>query len=199
MTSLKNSLSGTSMNQRKNNSRLIIVVILLVGLCGPGGLSAEIIRVGGNGGALGVMRALGEAFEKQHSNIEIVVVRGLGSGGGRRALMDGALDSAVTAQSWKGAEKLQGAVARFCGRSPFVMAVSSKSPSANLTIQDMLDIYSGNKTSWPDGQRLRLILRPLTDSDTEMLLNIGPDMEQAVKSAHQRDGMKIAITDKESV
>jgi len=43
-----------------------------------------------------------------------------------------------------------------------------------------------------------LILRPLTDSDTEMLLNIGPDMEQAVKSAHQREGMKIAITDEES-
>jgi len=31
-----------------------------------------------------------------------------------------------------------------------------------------------------------------------MLLNIGPDMEQAVKSAHQREGMKIAITDEES-
>jgi phosphate transport system substrate-binding protein len=43
-----------------------------------------------------------------------------------------------------------------------------------------------------------LILRQLTDSDTEMLLSIGPDMERAVKSAHQREGMKIAITDEES-
>jgi len=78
------------------------------------------------------------------------------------------------------------------------MAVASKIPAANLAIQDIFDIYSGKKTIWPDGQRLRLILRPLTDSDTEILLNMGPDMEQAVKSAHQRDGIKIAITDEES-
>ena len=186
------------MSQRKNNSQLILVVILLIGLCGPGRLSAEILKVGGTGGALGVMRALGEAFGKQHSHIEIVVVPGLGSGGGRKALMGGALDIAVTAQPWKGAEELQGAVARFYGRSPFVMAVSLKNPSANLTIQDVLDIYSGKKTRWSDGQRLRLILRPLADSDSQMLFSIGPDMEQAVKSAHQREGMKIAITDEES-
>jgi len=172
--------------------------LLSLGLSVPAAFAAETIRIGGTGSALGTMRALGEAFRKQYSNIEVVVVPGLGSGGGRKALMGGALEIAVTARPWKIAEKLHGAVARLYGWSPFVMAVAAKNPAANLTIQDILDIYGGKKTSWPDGQRLRLILRPLTDSDTEMLLNIGPDMEQAVRSAHQREGMKIAITDEES-
>ena len=172
--------------------------LLSLGLSVPAAFAAETIRIGGTGSALGTMRALGEAFRKQYSNIEVVVVPGLGSGGGRKALMGGALEVAVTARPWKGAEKLHGAVARLYGWSPFVMAVAAKNPAANLTIQDILDIYGGKKTSWPDGQRLRLILRPLTDSDTEMLLNIGPDMKQAVRSAHQREGMKIAITDEES-
>lgn len=178
--------------------QLAVAFLLSLGLSVPAAFAAEMIRIGGNGSALGAMRALGEAFKKQYPNMEVVVVPGLSSGGGRKALMGGALDVAVTSRPWKGAEKLDGAVARLYGWSPFVMAVTSKNPTANLTIQDILDIYSGKKTSWPDGQRLRLILRPLTDSDTEMLLNIGPDMEQAVRSAHQREGMKIAITDEES-
>lgn len=175
-----------------------VAFLLSLGLSVPAAFAGETIRIGGTGGALRTMRALGEAFRKQHPNMEVVVVPGLGSGGGRKALMGGALDVAVTARPWKGAEKLDGAVARLYGRSPFVMAVSAKNPAANLTIQDILEIHNGKKTTWPDGRRLRLILRQLTDSDTEMLLSIGPDMERAVKSAHQREGMKIAITDEES-
>ena len=175
-----------------------VVCLLSLGLSVPAAFGAETIRIGGTGGALGTMRVLGEAFKKQYPKMEVVVVLGLGSSGGRKALLGGALDVAVTARPWKGAEKLDGAVARLYGWSPFVFAVSSKNPVPNLTIQDILDIHSGKKTTWSDGRRLRLILRPLTDSDSEMLLNIGPDMEQAVKSAHQRDGMKIAITDEES-
>jgi phosphate transport system substrate-binding protein len=178
--------------------QLAVAFLLSLGLSVPAAFAAETIRIGGTGSALGTMRALGEAFRKQHPNIEIVVVPGLGSGGGRKALMGGALDVAVTARTWKSAEKLDGPVARLYGWSPFVMAVSAKNSAANLTIQDILDIHGGKKTTWPDGQRLRLILRQLTDSDTEMLLSIGPDMERAVKSAHQREGMKIAITDEES-
>lgn len=175
-----------------------VVFLLSVGLGVTGASAAETMRIGGTGGALGAMRVLGEAFRKQYPNMEVVVVPGLGSGGGRRALMGGALDVAVTARPWKGAEKSDGAVARLYGWSPFVMAVTSKNPATNLTIQDILDIHSGKITTWPDGQRLRLILRPLADSDTETLLNIGRDMEQAVRSAHQREGMKIAVTDEES-
>ncbi len=175
-----------------------VVFLLSLGLSLPAAFAAETIRIGGTGSALGPMRVLEEAFRKQHPNLEVVVVPGLGSGGGRKALMGGALDVAATARPWRGAEKLDGAVARLYGWSPFVMAVAAKNPAANLTIQNILEIHNGKKTSWPDGERLRLILRQLTDSDTEMLLSIGPDMERAVKSAHQREGMKIAITDEES-
>jgi phosphate transport system substrate-binding protein len=178
--------------------RFAACFLLAVGLSVQVLFAAETIKIGGTGGALGTMRMLGEAFRKQYPNMEVVVVLGLGSGGGPKALMGGALDVAVTARPWKRREKADGAVARLYGWSPFVMAVSAANPTANLTIQNILDIHSGKKTTWPDGQRLRLILRPLTDSDTQMLLSRSPDMEQAVKSAHQREGMNIAITDEES-
>lgn len=157
-------------------------------------LGAETIKVGGTGGALGTMRLLGEAFKKDHPNVDVVIVPGLGSGGGRKALMGGALDLAITSRAGKGVEKIDGATARIYGRSAFVFAVPVKNPTSNLTIQEIIDIYGGKKISWSNGERLTLILRPFIDWDTEILLNSGPDMEHAVKSAHQREGMSIAIT-----
>jgi phosphate transport system substrate-binding protein len=156
------------------------------------------IKVGGTGAALGVMRVLGESFKKTNPTVDVVVVPGLGSGGGRKALMGGALGIAITSRPGKAEEKLEGATARLYGRSPFVFAVQTKNKTTNLTIQDIIDIYGDKKISWPNGARLRLVLRPITDSDSELLFGIGPDMEQALKSAHKRDEMAIAMTDEDS-
>lgn len=156
------------------------------------------LKVGGTGAALGVMERLGAAFKKNNPTVDIVVVPGLGSSGGRKALMGGALDIAVTSRPGHAVEKADGATARLYGRSPFVFAVQAKNPAANLTIQEIIDIYGGKKITWLGGDRLRLILRPITDSDSELLFGIGPDMEQALKAAHKRDDMAIAMTDEES-
>ena len=62
--------------------QLAVAFLLSFGLSVPAAFAAETIRIGGAGGALGTMRALGEAFRKQYPNMEVVVVPGLGSGGG---------------------------------------------------------------------------------------------------------------------
>ena len=89
---------------------------------------ADTIKVGGTGAALGVMRVLGDAYKKDQPNVDVVVVPGLGSGGGRKALMGGALDLAVIARPGKAVEKMDGASAHLYGRAPFVFAVSAKNP-----------------------------------------------------------------------
>lgn len=160
-------------------------------------LEAQTIKIGGTGGALGTIGVLAEAFRKSHPEAKIIVVPSLGSGGGRRALLAGAIDIAVTSKAGKDAEKLEGAVAVLLGRTPFVFATSKKNAASALTTQELVDIWNGKTTAWPDGRRLRLILRPASDSDTDMLKRISPAMEQAVKGALSREGMKIAITDTE--
>ena len=148
---------------RKLGSRnLSAGALLMIGfLTAP--VAAETVKVGGTGAALGVMRVLGDVYKKDHPKIDIVVVPGLGSGGGRKALIGGALDLAVTSRPGKSVEKIDGASARLYGRSPFVFAVPVKNPLGNLTIQDVIDIYSAKKITWANGERLRLILRPLAD------------------------------------
>jgi phosphate transport system substrate-binding protein len=95
-------------------------------------------------------------------------------------------------------KKLEGGVARAYDKSPFALAAYPGVVDKNLTTRDIIDIYSGKKINWSNGKRIRLILRPLTDSDSDVLQTITPEMAAALKSAHAREGMKIAITDEES-
>jgi phosphate transport system substrate-binding protein len=178
------------------SASLVLAIFGLVSLSTPS-LQAQTIKIGGTGGALGTIGVLVEAFKKSHPEAKVIVVPGLGSGGGRKALLGGAIDIAVTSKAGKDAEKLEGAVAVLLGRTPFVFATSKKNPASALTTQELVDIWNGKTTTWPDGSRLRLILRPENDSDSDVLKKISPAMEQAVKSALSREGMKIAITDTE--
>lgn len=160
---------------------------------------AESMKIGGTGAALGTMQVLAEAFKKSHPDAQVLIVPGLGSSGGRKALLGGAVDIAITSKAANSVEKLEGAVAMVYGRSPFVFATSQKNPASALTADEIIAIWNGKTTTWPNGQRLRLILRPATDSDTDVLKSISPAMEQAVKNALAREGMQMAITDHDSV
>lgn len=186
------------MRQRKSAFQCSAAITLCAVLLVTAQAQAETLKVGGTGAALGVMRLLGDAFEKQHPNFKVVVVEGLGSSGGRKALLGRALDVAVTSKAGKRQEKTAGTNASLLGRSPFLIAVSEKNRATNLTMKELIEIYSFKTTRWPDGSRLRLILRPLTDSDSDVLKSMSPDMESALKTAHAREGVKIAMTDEES-
>lgn len=159
---------------------------------------ADTVKIGGTGGALGTMEILAEAFKKSHPGADVVIVPGLGSGGGRKALLGGAVDIGVTSMPGKTVEKLEGAIPVLYGRTPFVFATAKTNRFSELTTQQVVDIWGGKTTAWPDGTRLRLILRPATDSDTDVLKSISPAVEEAVKAALARPGMKVAITDGDS-
>lgn len=176
--------------------RLLTAAMLFLSMPALG--LADTIKIGGTGGAIGTMNLLGEAFSKVHPQAKTILMPGLGSGGGRKALMGGAIDIAVTSSAGKNSEKLDGAAAALYARTPFVFATSKKNPVSGLTTQEIVDIWSLKRTTWPDGSRLRLILRPATDTDTALLKSISPAMAEAVKSALAREGMKSALSDSDS-
>jgi phosphate transport system substrate-binding protein len=160
---------------------------------------AETLKIGGTGAALGTMRVLADSYTKSRSsNVKFIFVPGLGSGGGKKALSAGAIDIALTSKAGNDAEKLEGAKAVLYGKTPFVFATSIKNSASGLTTQDLVDIWSGKTLQWHDGARLRLILRPESDSDTEMLKRISLAMAQAVKIALSREGIRVTMTDGET-
>ena len=181
------------------------IVLFLAGLifahAASAGLTAPAdnkLRIGGTGCAIASMHILGKAFTKTHPDVTVVIAPSLGSGGGIKALLAGAIDLAISGRNLKPTEHAQGVLASEYARTPFVFAVSSRNSVAAITTSELVRIYSGDSTLWPDGKKLRLILRPAEESDTDIVKSMSPEMNQAVTIALAREGMIMATTDQDS-
>lgn len=177
--------------------------LLLVFLVFPGAVGASQadpvatrIRIGGSGGPLGTMPLLAEAFKKSHPLATVVIVPSLGSGGGIKALRAGAIDLALTSRPLKDAERGPDISATEYARTPFVFAAGVGTNALAITTPELISIYTGARKTWPDGRPLRLVLRPDTESDTDIIKSLSPEMNLAVKTAQGREGMLVALTDK---
>ena len=153
------------------------------------------IVVGGTGAALGAMHVLGNAYTAAVPNTRLRIVPSLGSGGGIKALTAGAIQVAVSSRPLNDDERARGLIERELIRTPFVFAVHEKSPVTQVTLAELAETYAGTRSAWIDGTKIRPILRPATDIDTELLSAMSPALRLAVKSAHQLPGKNVAITD----
>ena len=178
-------------------SRFVAILAILAFLA-PAVFAEETIRISGTGAAIGGMKLLGEAFGKKHPGVTVVVYPSLGSAGGIKAVAAGKLDLAVSARRVKDAEKASGIVEKPYAKSPFIFAVSSFNPTDGLSFPEIQDIYAGRKTTWPDGRRIFLVLRPAADAYTGFLEKLSPGMKNAVESSKRRPGMFTGITDQDA-
>ncbi len=176
---------------------LLFTLVLSVAL--PASAPAEeVVRIGGAGSGLGVIKRLAGAFEKTHPGTKIMILPSLGSSGGIKALLHGALDVAISGRVLKAAESKDGAVAVECARTPFVFVVHKNVRKTDITTGELESIYKGQLQKWPDGTRIRLILRPAGDTDTMIVKSISKEMEQSVIASKTRPDMVIAVTDQEA-
>lgn len=161
-------------------------------------VQAQEIRIGGTGASLGTMQLLAQAFAKIHPTVRINVLPSMGSSGGIKAVLAGAIQIAVSSRSLSEAEIKAGAIAVAYGRTPFVFATSAAGKANEVLSKDLVDFYGGKVDAWPDGSRLRLVLRPVGDSDSETIKTMSAAMREAKSLAEQRKGMLFTVTDQES-
>lgn len=176
----------------------VIVLVMLMGQFRAAAAWAESIRVNGSGSALYVMKPLIKAYSKAHPGDRVEMEKPLGSSGAIKALLAGALDIAVSSKVLKPDEVSQGCVSREYGKMPLAVVAGKSVPRRNITTNELEDIYSGKVMTWGNGEPVRLILRPDADIDTKILEGLSPEMEKAVRAAHLRRGMIVAVTDPES-
>lgn len=159
---------------------------------------AEDLEIGGTGAALGTMRVLLEAFTKTEPEVSGKVLPSLGSGGGIKALASGAIDLAVSARPLKDKERAAGVTAIKYGTTAIVFAVPESNPTAGLSTAELLAIYRGELKSWSDGTRVRLVLRPKSESDTKLLEGYIPDIEPLWNRLKKNPAIPIAYTDQQT-
>lgn len=176
-------------------SRLSFVVALLI-LGTPA--HAESLRIGGTGVALGGMTILGDAFMKQNPGTTVEVLPSLGSSGGVKAVLASAVDLAVSSRPLKDAEAESGAVAHLYATTPLAVVTATGTGTDAVTTQDLVDMYAGKMLTWPSGEQVRVVLRPESETDTQILRSLSDDMAGAVDAALARPGLVTATNDQEN-
>jgi phosphate transport system substrate-binding protein len=162
------------------------------------GSDQTILTVGGTGSGLGFMRLLGRSYSALHPDVKVKVLPSLGSGGGIRAIKTGAIDLAVASRPLTENEKT-GLQYSFLGSSPFVFAVHPATPVEGITLSEIVNIYSGVITTWPDESHIRRFLRPSNDTDWQIMNTISPELASALQIAQKNEGIHLAITDSDAV
>lgn len=179
-------------------NRIAAACMLLLGLASPAGAQQQALKIGGTGSTLSTMHVLAKAFEQDNLGVTVRVLPSLGSTGGIKAALAGAIDVGVSSRALTDAERGQGARAVEYGRTPLVFVVNRATRASDLTTAQIVDIYAGKMTAWPSGDSIRVVLRPASDTNTLILKAYSPQVHEAVSAAEKRPGMVTATTDQDA-
>ncbi|MGN7610695.1 substrate-binding domain-containing protein [Magnetococcales bacterium HHB-1] len=160
---------------------------------------AEVVRISGTGSALPTIEKLARLFNTLHPSFEQrFIYPAMGSGGSLKGLKNGILDLALSARPLKDKERGWGEPAISYARTPFVFAIHKDLPYTNISSEQLVGIYGLKTRQWPDGRRLRLILRPPGDSDITLIRSVSKQVSTALDSTFKSGILDFAITDLDS-
>ena len=155
--------------------------------------------MGGTGGALSAMRQLGAAFTVEHPGLRIDVLPSMGSGGGVRALRDGAIDIAITGRPLTAEEQGDVNLNQIPLAVTPVAFLSSHPQELNLAPDVAARMFSDPDARWPDGTPVRVIVRPETESDLSVVISQFQGLREAFAMARRRPDVPMAATDQENL
>ena len=158
----------------------------------------EEVRVGGTGSALATLKRLAHVYHQRQQQVDIQILPNLGSKGAMRGIASNKLDVAVISRQLTEAEAKSGLSAYPFARTPLVVVTSKGINNGVISTSKLAEIYRGEQKHWPDGALIRLVLRPLTDGDSQMLMRHSPLLEEALKLASSREGLVTGINDQDA-
>lgn len=166
---------------------------------GPRNDAGDVLRLAGSGSSLEYSREISRQFATAYPQTVINVYPGLGSGGAIRALMDGALEAAISRRPLKPAERASGLIALPLMETPFGFFTSRTAP-VSISHEEVWRLYDrlGQPNQAFGGQLVRVILRPHADSDRRLAVEAFPRLDEAMHVADRFPGVPTARTDPEN-
>jgi len=177
---------------------LPFLLVLISGILSSPAHAQETIKIGGTGTGLGTMHLIIAAFEKENPYLKIKLMPSIGSSGAIKATAEGAMDIGLIGRPLKEDEAKLGLTVIEYAKTPFLFVVQNKVPVSDLSLEEIVKIYKGETLTWPNGERVRLVLRPATDADTVFARTVSPEMNTALDSALSRQGMLMGLTNQEN-
>ena len=161
--------------------------------------ATETLQIAGTGTAIGTMKMLASAFEKTAPGVKVQVLPSIGSSGGIKAVAKGAIDIGLISRALKEEESKLGLSVTEYAKTPFILVVGENISIAGLSSGALAKIFRNEMQTWPNGEPVRLIMRPETEADTLLAKSISHEMSWAVDAALSREGMLVALTDQDCI
>lgn len=182
----------------KSFSAVICLCLLVHGFVFPSaGYAEKQLKIGGVGSSLGTMKLLAAAFEKKHPGVKCTILSSLGTSGSIKAVAKGAIDIGIGGRPMNMEEQKLGLHIINYAATPLVFVTREDNRKTDLSREELIRILTGEMQSWPDGQRIRMILRPATDSESIVLKTVSPEIGKALYSAMAHKVMQVTLTSQE--
>lgn len=178
--------------------RTVAGAVFLAAACLPLAAIAADIRIGGTGNALGTMRLLGDAFTQSHPDTKAIIMGSIGTSGAIKAVPKGAIELGLSSRVLSDDEAKSGLSIVEYAQSPTVLAVHKNIKVRSITLSQLSDIYSGKLSHWPDGTRIRPVMRQPGDDNTRQLKGLSAEIERALTVAEGQPGALFAVTDQDA-
>lgn len=177
--------------------RYLTAALAILGAVSASNLAcAETLKMGGTGAVTELLRQIGPAFTAK-TGVTLDVIPSLGTSGGNAATADGVIGISVAGRDLKEKETAKGLTVAATFRTPFGLVTSRPGPDG-FRLDGIAEIYGADSAKWPDGSPIRIILRPVDESDNLVLGNLFPGMTEAIEQARTRSDLSVAATDQDN-
>lgn len=152
------------------------------------------VELAGSGSNVPLTRALARAWSAGRPDRQAVVHESVGSGGGLRALRDGAVDVAMVSRPLRASETRGMRAVRYA-TTEVVLAANTGVRARALSPAALLEVLRGSRTRWDDGSPLRFITREAGDSSHLALAARLPGFSEAEDGALRSRRFMMATSD----
>ncbi len=144
---------------KKIGTFVTVLSLTLAALTGCGETESATVSTDGSTSMEKVIGALGEAFEEKNSGVTFTY-NPTGSGSGITAVSEGRCDIGLSSRHLKEEEKAQGLNETILALDGIAVIVNPDNPVADLDLETISKIYTGEITNWKDvgGDDLEIVL-----------------------------------------
>ncbi len=128
---------------------LLTLTLVLAGCSSNTETEEQTVSTDGSTSMEKVIGALGESFMQENENIKFTY-NPTGSGSGISAVAEGRCDIGLSSRALKDEEKAQGLTETVLAYDGIAIIVNPNNPIADLTVEQIADIYTGKITDWSE-------------------------------------------------
>lgn len=146
----------------------------------------RVLVIPGTGDSQTLLHKLALLYAKKRPEITVEIPDSSGSGGGIRSVLNGKNELARVARPLTEKESCQGLKSRIFAHVPIVFAINGVAGATNLSLEQILGIYSGRISQWDDlggAGKIYVMNREKGDSSRTVLEHLLPGFQEVSATA----------------